>query len=271
MRLREVILIKYALYFVYLLSLCRFVSAQVNIFDAETARQMELGPGWYNSIALNLTAHTGNTDFLTLKTRFRSDYLVEKFHLFIMANLHQGRKDSKSFIDKGLIHLRGIRSVSQDVAVETFFQKQFNDFILLQDRNLAGGGIRIAPLGKVTKSESDGTFSPYIGIGAMWENEVINQDDTREGEIETNILRLTNYVTWTWRIDERLTSAATGYYQFHPKTFSDFRILFEGSIGFRLTGKLGLTARLNFRYDNEPPPNVKKHDLEIVNGFSFTF
>ena len=270
MRLRAVILINCALYLACSLTFCRFASAQVNIFDAETARQMELGAGWYNNIALNLTAHAGNTDLLTLKTRFRSDYLAEKYHLFIMGNLHQGSKDSKSFINKALIHLRGIRSVSQDLAVETFVQKQFNDFIRLQDRNLVGGGFRIAPLGKVAKSESDKSFNLYIGIGLMWEDEVIN-DDSSEAKIESNIIRSTNYVTWTWRIDERLTSAATGYYQFQPASLSDYRILFEGSIGFRLTKKLGLTTWVGFRYDNEPPTNVKKHDLEIVNGFNFTF
>lgn len=270
MSLRAVILINCALYFACSLSFCRVASAQVNIFNAETARQMELGPGWYNNIALNLTAHTGNTDLLTLKTRFRSDYLAGKYHLFIMGNLHQGSKDSKSFINKALIHLRGIQSVSQSLALETFVQKQFNDFILLQDRNLVGGGLRIAPLRKIAKSESDRAFNPYIGIGLMWEDEVIN-DDMRQEKIETNAVRSTNYVTWTWRIDERLTSAATGYYQVLPTTFSDFRILFEGSIGFRLTKTLGLTTWLGFRFDNEPPANVKKHDLEIVNGFNFTF
>ena len=270
MRLHAVILIECALYFACSLSLCRSTSAQVNIFDAETLQQMELGHGWYNKIAFNLTAHAGNTDLLTLKTRFRSDYLAENYHLFILANLHQGSKDNKSFIDKGLIHLRGIRSVSQDAAVETFAQKQFNDFIRLQDRNLVGGGFRISPLRKVTESENHRTFNPYIGIGLMWEDEVIN-DDTSEAKIESNIIRSTNYVTWTWRIDERLTSAATGYYQFQPASFSDYRILFEGSIGFRLTKKLGFTTWLGFRYDNEPPANVKKHDLEIVNGLNFTF
>ena len=176
MRLRAVILINCTLCFACALSFCRAASAQVNIFDAETARQMELGPGWYNNIALNLTAHAGNTDLLTLKTRFRSDYLAAKYHLFIMGNLHQGSKDGKSFINKALIHLRGIQSVSRDFAVETFVQKQFNDFILLQDRNLVGGGLRIAPLRKIAKSESDRAFNPYIGIGLMWEDEVINED-----------------------------------------------------------------------------------------------
>lgn len=269
MKIRGIFLVKHTPCFVWLFSLCGFALAQVNIFNAETMRQMELEPGWYNSIALDLTAYSGNTDLLTLRTQLRSDYLTGKCHTFVMGNFQQGKKDGKSFTDKGLVHGRGVRSMGQHVMVEAFVQKQFNDSILLQDRNLAGGGIRLAPLGPPGKSKNDTAFYPYIGIGVMWENEVIN--DSQEGEIETNIVRSTNYVTWAWRIDERLTSVATSYYQFHLKILSDFRVLFEGSIGFRLTQKLAFNTRLNFRYDNEPPTDVKKHDLEIINGFSYAF
>ncbi|MCH8290299.1 DUF481 domain-containing protein [Candidatus Poribacteria bacterium] len=254
---------------VWIFWLCGFASAQVNIFNPETVRKMELDLGWYNSITLNLTSHSGNTDLLTLRAKLRSDYLVGKSHTFVMANFQQGKKDGKSFIDKGLIHLRSVQSVSQSVAVEAFVQKQFDDFILLQDRNLAGGGIRIVPLGQRAKSENGATFRLFIGVGAMWENEVIN--DSQKGEIETDIVRSTNYISGAWQINEWLASTTTNYYQFNPKSYSDFRILFEGSIGFRLTKRLTFSMQLNFRYDNEPPTDVEKHDLEIINGFNYAF
>ena len=57
--------------FVLLLSCCFPLAAQVNIFTGETMKQMQLDPGWYNSIALDLTYRTGNTDLLTTRGRFR--------------------------------------------------------------------------------------------------------------------------------------------------------------------------------------------------------
>ena len=91
-----------------------------------------------------------------------------------------------------------------------------------------------------------------------------------QGEITTRIVRATNYINWTWRLDERITTDATGYYQFHGRRFQDYRILFERSITFRLTTKLAFPLRVNFRYDSEPPTGIQKHDVEIFNGLRYT-
>ena len=248
---------------VLLFSSCFPLAAQVNIFTGETMQQMRLEPGWYNSINLDVTYRTGNTDLLTSRTRFRSDYLSKTYHGFIFGSLQQGRKSGAFFINKGMAHARIIRSLTQHVLVESFVQKQFNDSILLNDRNLVGGGIRF------DLHPSSSKFNIYLGIGAMWEHERINDKDA--GEMTTRIIRSTNYVNWTGHLDERITTSATGYYQVHTRRFQDYRILFEGSLTFRLTTKLAFPLRVNFRYDSEPPTGIRKHDVEIFNGLRYTF
>ena len=251
---------------VYLLLLfvfCAPLTAQVNIFTGETMRQMRLEPGWYNSINLDLTYRTGNTDLLTSRARFRSDYLSKRYHGFIFGSLQQGRKSGAFFINKGMAHARIIRTLTQHVLFESFVQKQFNESILLNDRNLVGGGVRFALHPPSSK------FNLYLGIGAMWEHERINDPDV--GEITTRILRSTNYINWTGQLDERITTSATGYYQVHTRHFEDYRILFEGSLTFRFTTKLAFPLRINFRYDSEPPAGIHKHDVEIFNGLRYTF
>lgn len=243
--------------------ICVPVIAQVNIFNADTMKQLQLKPGWYNTLNLDLTYRTGNTELLTLRTRFRSDYLSKMHHTFIFGSLQQGQKDGSFFTNKGMVHGRIIRKLSNHILVESFIQKQFNESILLNDRNLFGGGCRFA----VGSPKS--LYNLYIGVGAMWEHENISDEEL--GNITTRIIRSTNYISWTARIDERLTTSATGYYQVHVKRLVDYRILFEGSIILQLTKKLGFPLRLNFRYDNEPPTDIKKHDLEIFNGLSYTF
>ena len=249
--------------FVLLLFCCSPLAAQVNIFTGETMQQMRLDPGWYNSINLDLTYRTGNTDLLTTRTRFRSDYLSKTYHGFVFGSLQQGRKSGDFFINKGMAHARIIRSLTQHVLVESFVQKQFNESILLSDRNLAGGGVRFALHPPSAK------FNLYLGIGAMWEHERIN--DTDVGEITTHVIRSTNYINWTGQLDERVTTSATGYYQVHTQRLQNYRILFEGSLTFRLTTKLAFPLRVNFRYDNEPPTGIRKHDVEIFNGLRYTF
>lgn len=249
--------------FVLLLCCAPPLVAQVNIFTGETMKQMRLESGVYNSIALDLTYRSGNTDLLTTRTRFRSDYLTAAYHAFIFGSLQQSRKDAVFFINKGMAHARIIRSLTQHLLFESFVQKQFNESILLSDRNLVGGGVRFAA------HPRDSRFNLYLGIGAMWEHERTN--DKASGTITTRLVRSTNYINWTGQLDERVTTSATGYYQVYVRRFQDYRILFEGSLTFRLTTKLSFPLRVNFRYDSEPPTGIRKHDVEIFNGLRYTF
>ena len=249
--------------FIFLfLFFCFPAKAQVNIFTGETMKKMQLKPGWYNSINLDLAYRSGNTELLTLRTRFRSDYLSKTYQGFVFGSLQQGRKNGEFFTNKGMAHGRIIRNLTDHILIESFVQKQFNESILLNDRNLIGGGVRFAV--RSPKSR----FNLYFGTGAMWEHERIN--DKVVDEITTRIVRSTNYINWTAQLDESIATSATGYYQVHVRRVDDYRILFEGSIIFRLTTKLSFPFRVNFRYDNEPPIGIQKHDLEIFNGLSYT-
>ena len=226
-------------------------------------KQMQLKHGWYNNINLDVSYRTGNTELLTLRTRFRSDYLSTTYHGFIFGSLQRERKDGTFFTNKGMAHGRIIHEHTKHILIESFIQKQFNESILLTDRNLIGGGIRFATL------PSESKYNLYIGIGVMWEHERIN--DSVNGELTTHLIRSTNYINWTAQLSNRLSTSATGYYQVHVKRLVDYRILFEGSIKLGLTTKLSLPLKLNYRYDNEPPTGIRKHDLEIFNGLSYTF
>ena len=248
---------------VYFLFTCQPLAAQVNIFTGETMKKMQMNPGWYNNINLDLAYRSGNTELLTLRTRFRSDYLSKTYHGFIFGSLQQGRKNGVFFTNKGMAHGRIIWNLIDHILIESFIQKQFNESILLNDRNLVGGGVRFAA------RSPESRFNLYLGTGAMWEHERIN--DKVVGDITTRIIRSTNYINWTAQLDERISTSAIAYYQVHVRRAADYRILFEGSILFRLTTKLAFPLRVNFRYDNEPPTGIQKHDLEIFNGLSYTF
>lgn len=258
-------MIKYGVGWTCLFFLVVSASAQVNI---ETLRRLDSKPGWYNDITLSLTYQSGNTDLLRFKSSLRSDYWFEKYHTFGIATLQQGEQGGKLYTDKGFIHLRGARSIIEHLGVEMFLQKQFNESILLRDRNLAGGGMRISVLKQRADKKNTG-LNLYLGIGGMWENETIN--DKGHGEIETSIIRSTNYISAAWRIDKRFTIVVTGYYQPYTQHFSDFRVLSESRFEFHVTKKVSINTRLNLRYDSEPPTGVEVHDLEIVNGLSYKF
>ena len=265
MQITNIHIIKYAVGLT-----CLFVSTvsaegQVNI---ETLRRLESKQGWYNDITLSLTYQSGNTDLLRFKSSLRSDYWFDSYHTFGIVTFQQGKQGGKLYTDKGFIHLRGARSITKYLGVEMFLQKQFNESILLRDRNLVGGGLRISALKQRTDKKNTGV-NLYLGIGGMWENEIIN--DKGHGEVETSIIRSTNYISAAWRIDKRFTVVVTGYFQPYTQRFSDFRVLSESRLEFHVTKTVSINTRLNIRYDSEPPTDVEAHDLEIVNGLSYKF
>ena len=253
------------LFLTLLLLLLKPTLAQVNVFTAETIGKLNQNEGFYNNVKLSFSYYSGNTDMRTLWTRVRSDYIMKNYHVFSVGNLQFIRKDNQAFINKGMFHFRGIQHITHTFMFESFVQKQFSESILLKDRNLAGGGLRIA----FFSPDDTSRIRLYTGIGTMWENELI--DDTKLGQINSDIMRSTNYSTIIWQIDDRISSATTGYFQINPSHKEDFRILIEGDISFRITNQIRVTTRLNLRYDSQPPTSITKHDLEITNGLSLSF
>ena len=189
--------------------------------------------------------------------------------MFGVVTFQQGKQGGKLYTDKGFVHLRGAHSINNHLSLEIFTQKQFNESILLKDRNLVGGGIRVSVLKQRANTKDSPRLNLYLGIGGMWENEAIN--DKQHGEVETNIIRSTNYLSSTWRIDKRFVVLVTAYYQPYLQRFSDFRILSESRFQFHVTESVSFNIRLSFRYDSEPPTGVEAHDLEIINGLSYKF
>ena len=250
-----------------LVTTCLFLESSVyGQVNTEAMRRLVVEPGWHNSLSLSAAYSSGNTDFLSLRTRVRSDYTHQQLHTFLVANLQQAEKDGKSFTSKGFVHMRGIYSAHPRAMVEAFVQKQFNESLLLDDRNLLGGGVRLAlilPQGDEQKSG----IRLYLGIGAMLENETLTQGD----EPETTLVRSTNYLTGSWRLDERVMLSGTTYIQPALSELSDIRVLTDANLRFELTKRLSFSTRLNLRYDSEPPLELDGMDVELLQGVSYDF
>lgn len=227
--------------------------SQVN---TETLRKADLEEGFYNELGFNYGLYAGNSEFQSIKLNFRSDLKKGKYSSFLVADLNKAYKDRSVFIDKGFIHLRGMRSLSGPFTAEAFLQKGYNDFIQLKSRDLAGSGMRI----RMTAPQSQ-NLSVYTGIGLMWEREVI----TRPADEEA-LLRSTNYLSLKWNSRRGIGFTSTSYYQFHTGEFKNYRILFNGHFEVSLTQRIRVATDIDYRFDSRPPSGVKKYDLEIVNG-----
>ena len=169
-------IMKFVFRLLFLLCIVVLAEGQINVFNAETMKQIKQKSGFYNTIGLSFSRHNGNVDLLTTRMRIRSDYLTTEYHTFLIGNLQYRKKDANTFDSRGAIHIRGIRKFNSLLMIEGFLQKQYSGSILLKDRNLAGGGFRLSPLRPNEKWQID----LYVGIGAMWENELtINGSNKR--------------------------------------------------------------------------------------------
>ncbi len=195
----------------------------------------------------------------------RFDHITEKADYFIAGNYEFKEGNEKKIVNKGFAHLRAIVELSSLFDIEFFAQKEFNQFILLNDRNLAGSGLRTNLLNFETKQSS---LQLFLGTGAMYEREEYN---TKPGVSVANILRSTNYLTVDWRINKLVDFLLISYFQFDVKFIKDRRMLADASLNFRITDGLTFSASFNYRHDNQPAQSVKKYDLELVNGISYSF
>ena len=236
--------------------------SQVN---TELMRKGSEPAGFSNSISLDLGYKSGNSNYANLKAGVRSDYHSEAVYSFLSASLEYKEGSEKLITHKGFAHLRAVYKLTPYIRPEVFVQKEFNKFISLNDRNLAGIGARL-PL--ITPGPADSTgpdFEIYGGLGLMYEYELFKTDE------KTELIRSTNYVNLSWNIDSRVSILFITYYQFDIQHISDYRLLNDTKLSFSLNDYLAFSFNINYRYDNEPLPGIENYDIGITNGIVINF
>lgn len=221
--------------------------------------------GFGSRLGVNFGFNSGNSNFFRWEINARADYRSENFYSFLVGNLERGTANEALFLFRGFAHYRFIWQRDSLFQPECFAQREFNEFILLNDRKLLGAGLRLNVLSALP-SDSAMAFKLALGVGAMWENEVFS-----EGNPETKLLRSTNYLAFLWKFTPRTSMQLTAYYQVDARRSSDYRALLEGTLAVAITQNVATTVTLAYRYDNEPPRNVARYDLDVRNGFLFNF
>ena len=244
------------------LLLTSLLTGQVN---TEAMRRADSSLGWHSNLSADVGLIAGNSNLVDLKGGLRFDYLAPSGHVFLVSQYQRGLQDTALFINKGFVHLRGVRNLRAGRALEGFVQQEFNEFINLRSRSLVGGGLRLE-FGRPADSTA-GTLGLNLGIGLMWEREALTGDPK---EVVT-LLRSTNYVVVRWAVDDRLALSSTAYFQVDTGSLSDYRIIWDGGLSITVYRRLALNLKVNMRYDSEPPGIIKPYDIEMTNGLSYSF
>lgn len=242
------------------------VMGQVN---TEAMRMEGLAAGLHGSLGGDFGLNRGNTTLLNLKTNLRLDHRSGWGHNFVVGQIGLVSSGTEEFTNQGFVHIRSVKMLGERYFAEAFLQQQFDRSILLDNRQLAGGGVRIKWL--ANDSTAFGVLGLTTGFGMMWEREVTDSGQTVGGDPDTRLLRSTNYLVLNWAMADKLALSATTYFQFDLKNFQDYRFLLEGRLRVTLTRRITLVVNLNLRYDSEPPVGVAQPlDLALTNGLAFT-
>lgn len=240
------------------------VFAQVN---TESLRKTSVKTGWFNFAQASVGLNSGNSEFYSVGLLARTDYLFYPFNAFAVCSYEFKRSSEKNIVNKAFAHVRLMRYFSNSFAGELFLQKEFNEFLKVNDRNLAGMNVRLNLVDYTSEIDTMTNLLLYAGVGFMLENENIGSQNS----YISNIIRSTNYLNFKWSINSSVNFQSVTYIQISAERLNDFRFTNESALEFFITENVKFFASMKYRFDNEPPLNVKEYDLELNNGIKIEF
>ncbi len=174
----------------------------------------------------------------------------------------EGLLDEESrFENAALGHLRYGYELTGPLTAEAFVQYQVDEFLLLEQRTLVGGGLRTRVL------EAEGG-SVHLGAGYMLERETLDPDRSVEAA-GALAHRLSSYIAARWVVGRSVSLNFTGYVQPRFDDPTDYRLLGEGALEVGLSETFSLLLPLRVRFDSDPTrvregvPPVEAVDFEV--------
>jgi hypothetical protein len=220
--------------------------------------------GLSGSVEASFENDTGNTDLaeggLAVGLHWRR---APRMALFV-ASVDAGRGRDETTVNKGFVHLRGGRDLSERVMWEAFVQHEYDRLARLTARSLVGTGPRFTLVRR-------GKTAVHLGVAYMFEREKVDVlPGSGEPEVQRNH-RISSYLAVTVGEGERVSFGNTVYVQPRIGEVDDVRVLDEAGVKVGLIGSLSLNVAFTVRYDGDPPGGVKYLDTALTNRLAWDF
>lgn len=216
------------------------------------------------SIGATFTGRTGNTQSVEAGGSALGAARVDRSTFLASVQADYGRFAGVTTVSKSFLHLRYNYEFLPWLLGEVFVQQQQDKFQRLLLRELVGAGPRF-----VLADEEE--MRVAIGVAPMFEYERIAVAQGAPDDPIERAVRLSSYVTGVWQPDSRIRTIGTLYVQPRIDAWSDFRVLFEGTLQNQITKRVSVKIIAAVRHDSEPPTAVKPTDVEIRNAFALQF
>lgn len=194
----------------------------------------------------------------SITTQLKSkDY--KKIYLFL-GNYKLIDSEEKNLQNSWFLHGRFNYKLNKLIRLEAFIQGQYNQLLVVEQRNLVGLGLRAKWIDKEN-------FTGYLGNSYLYEVEYSDEAGTTNYNHRNSTYLSLSYFPKS----ERFFITNTFYYQPLYKDFRDYRILEQFRLDIPLSNWFKVFTVYDYYFDSKTPLDTKEYtsDLKLGVGLSF--
>lgn len=235
-------------------------SAQVNT----EAMRVQLARGIDGALGAGFTLRQGNTELYIVDFNGRLDVYSGRHKGFVVGNVRFLQSINDVLVNNGFGHVRYNAFLKTWLIYEVFGQVEYDETRLLNQRMLTGTGLRF----KVYKVEKS---SIYLGTTPMLEHEALNPAKVTTQDPSTTVVRWSNYFVGRTETANNVVLGTTFYVQPRINEWADLRLLGDLSLNVLLNKYISFGVTMTYRYNSQPPANLKSYDLLLQNTLTVSF
>jgi len=194
----------------------------------------------------------------TVTTQLKSKDF-KKIYLFLgnykLIDAEEGNLQNSWFL-----HARFNYKFNTLLRFEAFLQSQYNQLLVVEQRNLVGAGLRL----KWVDREN---FTGYLGNSYLYEAEYSDKANTEDYNH-----RNSTYLSLSYLSESRSFSLTnTVYYQPLYRNFKDYRILEQFRFDVPLAAWFKVFMIYDYYFDSKTPLNTREYTSQLQIGVGFNF
>jgi len=215
--------------------------------------------GWGFDAQLEYLLRRGNVELQEGEAEIVLRYAGVSAKNYLIVKGDVGWQGQQRFSNNMLLHTRHVRPFGKKWNGEFFAQIDYAKERLLDRRFIFGAGV------------SYNIFGTWrIAMALMHEEERYGLPATALHPRESSVNRLSSFVVWRPQFKPYLRGAFVVYYQPQLDDFNDIRVLAEGTLFVSLSDAVSLTIESNYRFDREPPDNIRDFDFSTKLGLAIS-
>lgn len=179
---------------------------------------------------------------------------------FLIGNYKLIDSEKKNLQNAWFLHGRFNYKFTALLRLEAFLQGQYNQLLVVEQRNLVGVGMRVKWMDKEN-------FTGYAGNSYMYEIEYSDEAGTTAYNHRNSTYLTLSYFPKS----QRFSVANTIYYQPLYEDFTDYRLLEQFRLDIPLAKWFRVFTIYNYYFDSKTPLNTNEFTSNLNFGAGFSF